>query len=95
MQYLTILFSVSLVHFLLLGINSQAAKLFKLNPEDSKALLFVASQKTLPISLAVLAGLHQDTGNAVIVCLLFHFVQLLVDSMLASRFRQEKQTLTH
>jgi sodium/bile acid cotransporter 7 len=87
-QYLAVLFSVSLVHFLLLGINIQEAKLLKLNAEDSKALLFVASQKTLPVSLAVLAGLHQDTGNAVIVCLLFHFVQLLVDSVLASRFRQ-------
>lgn len=86
-QYLAVLFSVSLVHLLLLGINSQAAKLLKLNTEDSKALLFVASQKTLPVSLAVLAGLRQDTGNAVIVCLLFHFVQLLIDSVLASRFR--------
>ncbi|MCW5209940.1 bile acid:sodium symporter, partial [Desulfobulbus sp. US1] len=86
-QYLAVLFSVSLVHLLLLAINTQAAKLLKLNTEDSKALLFVASQKTLPISLAVLAGLHQDTGNAVIVCLLFHFVQLLIDSVLASRFR--------
>jgi sodium/bile acid cotransporter 7 len=88
-QYLAVLFSVSLVHFLLLGVNTQAAKLLKLNAEDSKALLFVASQKTLPVSLAVLAGLRQDTGNAVIVCLLFHFVQLLVDSALASRFRQQ------
>ncbi|WLE98568.1 MAG: bile acid:sodium symporter [Candidatus Electrothrix communis] len=86
-QYLAVLFSVSLVHLLLLAINTQAAKLLKLNTEDSKALLFVASQKTLPISLVVLAGLHQDTGNAVIVCLLFHFVQLLIDSVLASRFR--------
>ncbi|MDU9048085.1 MAG: bile acid:sodium symporter [Candidatus Electrothrix sp. Rat3] len=86
-QYLAVLFSVSLIHFLLLGINNRTAKLLRLNAEDSKALLFVASQKTLPVSLAVLAGLHQDTGNAVIVCLLFHFVQLLIDSVLASRFR--------
>ncbi|MCI5125986.1 MAG: bile acid:sodium symporter [Candidatus Electrothrix sp. AR5] len=91
-QYLAVLFSVSLVHCLLLGMNTQAAKLLKLNAEDSKALLFVASQKTLPVSLAVLAGLRQDTGNAVIVCLLFHFIQLLIDSALASHFRlQEKQ----
>ncbi|MCI5209529.1 MAG: bile acid:sodium symporter [Candidatus Electrothrix sp. ATG2] len=92
-QYLATLLSVSLVHFLLLGINSQVGKLLKLNPEDRKALLFVASQKTLPVSLAVLAGLRQDTGNAVIVCLLFHFVQLFADSILASRLRfQDEQT---
>jgi sodium/bile acid cotransporter 7 len=87
-QYLAIFVSVSLVHLLLLAMNHQAAKLLKLTPEDSKALLFVASQKTLPVSLAVLAGLHQDTGNAVIVCLLFHFTQLFMDSVLASRFRR-------
>ncbi|WP_446008907.1 bile acid:sodium symporter [Candidatus Electrothrix sp.] len=86
-QYLAVFLSVSLVHVLLLVINNQAAKWLQLTPEDSKALLFVASQKTLPVSLAVLAGLSQDTGNAVIVCLLFHFTQLIIDSVLASRLR--------
>ena len=90
-QYLTTLFSVSLVHFLLLGINSRVGKLLNLTVRDSKALLFVASQKTLPVSLAVLAGLDQDTGNAVIVCLLFHFVQLFSDSILASRLRLREE----
>ncbi|MCI5178541.1 MAG: bile acid:sodium symporter [Candidatus Electrothrix sp. AW3_4] len=86
-QYLAVFLSVSLVHVLLLALNHQAAKWLKLTLEDSKALLFVASQKTLPVSLAVLAGLHQDTGNAVIVCLLFHFTQLFIDSVVASRLR--------
>jgi sodium/bile acid cotransporter 7 len=86
-QYLTVFLSVSMIHILLLIMNHQAAKWLKLSPEDSKALLFVASQKTLPVSLAVLAGLCQDTGNAVIVCLLFHFTQLFMDSVLASRLR--------
>ncbi|MCI5131738.1 MAG: bile acid:sodium symporter, partial [Candidatus Electrothrix sp. EH2] len=94
-EYLAALFSVSLVHLLLLGLNTLAAKMLRLKPADSKALLFVASQKTLPVSLAVLAGLHQDTGNAVIVCLLFHFTQLLIDSMLAARlYRQKAQVPT-
>ncbi|MCI5115969.1 MAG: bile acid:sodium symporter [Candidatus Electrothrix sp. AW1] len=86
-QYVAVFLSVSLVHVLLLALNYQAAKWLELTLEDSKALLFVASQKTLPVSLAVLAGLHQDTGNAVIVCLLFHFTQLFIDSVVASRLR--------
>ncbi|WYD81505.1 MAG: bile acid:sodium symporter [Candidatus Electrothrix gigas] len=86
-QYLAVFLSVSLVHVLLLALNYQAAKWLELTLEDSKALLFVASQKTLPVSLAVLAGLHQDTGNAVIVCLLFHFTQLFIDSVVASQLR--------
>ncbi|MCI5188382.1 MAG: bile acid:sodium symporter [Candidatus Electrothrix sp. AS4_5] len=86
-QYVAVFLSVSLVHVLLLALNHQAAKWLELTLEDSKALLFVASQKTLPVSLAVLAGLGQDTGNAVIVCLLFHFTQLFIDSVVASRLR--------
>ncbi|MCI5120852.1 MAG: bile acid:sodium symporter, partial [Candidatus Electrothrix sp. AUS4] len=92
-EYLAVLSSVSLVHLLLLAMNGLSAKTLQLNSEDAKALLFVGSQKTLPVSLAVLAGLHQNTGNAVVVCLLFHFVQLLVDSVLASCLRSSDQRL--
>ncbi|MCI5160149.1 MAG: hypothetical protein D3906_17350, partial [Candidatus Electrothrix sp. AUS1_2] len=43
--------------------------------------------------LAVLASLHQETGNAVIVCLLFHFVQLLIDSILVSSLRASDRSI--
>ncbi|MBU0960636.1 MAG: bile acid:sodium symporter [Proteobacteria bacterium] len=75
---------VSLVHILLLVINHQAGKLLRLPAPDRKALLFVASQKTLPISVAVLANIQLPTGSAIIVCLMFHFFQLVLDSFLAS-----------
>ncbi len=84
MEYATILLAVSLLHLLLLGINAQTAKTLKLSAPDRKALIFVASQKTLPISVAVLATIQFDTGSAIIVCLLFHFCQLFMDSFLAS-----------
>ena len=58
-----------------------------------KALLFVASQKTLAISLAVLASVQFDTGSAIIVCLLFHFFQLFLDSFLASYMKKETGVL--
>ncbi|WP_339138550.1 MAG: bile acid:sodium symporter [Candidatus Electrothrix sp. GW3-4] len=90
-EYLAVLYSVALIHLLLLALNTLAAKALRLPSADAKALLFVASQKTLPVSLAVLAGLHQDTGNAVVVCLLFHFSQLLIDSVLASRLRSREE----
>jgi sodium/bile acid cotransporter 7 len=86
-EYAAILVSVSLIHLLLLGGNAFAAKMLALNPADSRALIFVASQKTLPVSLAVLAGMGDDTGNAVIACLMFHFFQLFADSLLASYLR--------
>ncbi len=89
MEYATILLAVALLHLLLLAINHQAGKLLHLPAPDRKALLFVASQKTLPISVAVLANIQFDTGSAIIVCLLFHFFQLFVDSFLASSLQKK------
>jgi len=82
-DYTLILTGVVLLHGLLLLINFKAGQFLTLPKPDRKALLFVASQKTLPISIAVLANLGQDSGNAVIVCLIFHFFQLMLDSLLA------------
>jgi sodium/bile acid cotransporter 7 len=49
------------------------------------ALLFTASQKTLPIALGVLALIGQAVGAAMVACIVFHFLQLFIDSMIASR----------
>ncbi|WP_260291529.1 bile acid:sodium symporter [Sedimenticola hydrogenitrophicus] len=49
------------------------------------ALLFTASQKTLPVAVGVLVALNQSVGVALVACILFHFLQLFVDSMLAAR----------
>ncbi len=48
------------------------------------ALLFTASQKTLPVAVGVLTALEQPAGLALLACILFHFQQLFIDSILAS-----------
>jgi len=83
-DYLLIFMAVALVHILLLAINYLTGKRLKLNSADNKAMLFVSSQKTLAIALAVLANINFETGSAIVVCLAFHFFQLFVDSVLAS-----------
>ena len=88
-EYAMILICVSLLHCLLLAINTQAGKMLLLMPADHKALVFVASQKTLAIALAVLTNISYDTGSAVIVCLMFHFCQLFIDSFLAAYLRRK------
>lgn len=88
-EYLLILGAVLLLHFLLLAISARAGKLLALQVPDRKALVFVASQKTLPISVAVLTNISFETGSAIIVCLLFHFSQLVTDSLLAAWLRKK------
>jgi solute carrier family 10 (sodium/bile acid cotransporter), member 7 len=68
---------------------------------DYKAVVFMGSQKTLPIALAVIAflpesifGLH---GLLTIPCIIGHLSQLFIDAFIASRMaaaeedRQEKR----
>jgi len=83
-DFILIFLSVALLHLLLLIINNFAGKQLQLSNADNKAMLFVTSQKTLAIGLAVLANINFDTGSAIIVCLAFHFFQLFADSALAS-----------
>jgi len=93
-DYILIFLSVALVHSLLLAINAFAGNRLQLSTADNKAMLFVTSQKTLAIALAVLANINFDTGSAIIVCLAFHFFQLFVDSALASFLQKRTSTST-
>ncbi len=88
-DYLIVFIGVTSVHCLLLAINAGAGKILQLSSGDNKALLFVTSQKTMALALAVLASLTFDTGNAIIVCLMFHFFQLSIDSFLASAIQKQ------
>ena len=57
---------------------------------ERKAVVIVASQKTLPIAVAVLSFIPEttsgfNTGIASIACVLAHFVQILIDAFIATR----------
>lgn len=85
MFMLAVCASLSL-HFLLMLILWAGAKLLSLGTPETKALVFVASQKTLPIAISVLAALPMEMGRALLLCLVFHFSQLIVDSFVASKW---------
>lgn len=74
-----------LLHGSLLLLCLGSRRLYQPERGEWIALLFTASQKTLPVAIGVLAALNQPIGVALVVCILFHFMQLLVDSMLAAR----------
>ncbi len=57
----------------------------KLSPADRKAVIFTAGSKTLTIALAMLAILDMGDSPAIIPCMVFYFLQSLIDSVLAGR----------
>ena len=73
------------IHAVLMLIAWPGGKLLKLETPELKALIFISSQKTLPLSISVLALLCENPGAAIISCLLFHFTQLFVDSAIAAK----------
>jgi sodium/bile acid cotransporter 7 len=56
-----------------------------MNTADRKAAVFTAGSKTLTIALAILAILEVGNGPAVIPCMVFYFLQSMIDSALAGK----------
>ena len=77
--------SAACIHAVLIMLCWASRLLYRSQREEWLALLFTASQKTLPVAVGVLTLLHQPAGLALVVCILFHFIQLFADSLLASR----------
>jgi len=75
------------VHGFLLLLCWLSRFVFRPSQGDWLALLFTASQKTLPVAIAVLASLNQPIGLAIVACIIFHFLQLFIDSIIASKIR--------
>lgn len=69
----------------LMAILWGAGALLKLDQADRKAMIFTAGSKTLTIALAMLAILNAGEGPAIIPCMVFYFLQSMIDSILAGR----------
>ncbi|MGH1463426.1 MAG: bile acid:sodium symporter [Neptuniibacter sp.] len=74
-----------LIHFSLMLLSHLLSRLLGLKPRERLAMLFTLSQKTLPVSISVLAALEVPIGEAVLTCVLFHFLMLLADSLITPR----------
>ncbi|MEJ1383926.1 MAG: bile acid:sodium symporter [Candidatus Sedimenticola sp. (ex Thyasira tokunagai)] len=83
-----IVLASAVIHTALLLLGRLSRLLHPSERTEWLALLFTASQKTLPLAIAALTALDRSTGPALVACILFHFVQLFQDSLLASKLRQ-------
>jgi predicted Na+-dependent transporter len=77
------------LHFVYLGVNFAAATALRLPLPDFKAVLIMGSQKTLPISIAIISFLpRKEFGRAgllAIPCIIGHVSQLFIDAFIAGR----------
>ena len=87
--------SVALVHSLALFASELAGRVAGLPRPDRLALLFGGSQKTLPAGLFVAESFFPSFALASVPILLYHAVQLIIDSFVAERLRRESVTRDH
>lgn len=80
------------IHGLYLALNDGVSRLLRLSLTVRKAVVLMASQKTLPVALTVLALIPEsamsssEKGLIAIPCILSHLSQIFVDAVLASRW---------
>ncbi len=86
------LLSGLVIHVLYLLLNNGACRLLRLQIEARKAVVLLASQKTLPVAMAVLAFLPESAVSAeargliAIPCITFHLGQIFLDAVIATRW---------
>ena len=84
------------MHMLLLGLVYAAARIQRISPGYKRSVVIIASQKTLPIAVAVLAIIESKVtanqlGLGMMVCVIWHFTQTIIDSLIAARWRKGMQ----
>ncbi len=74
------------LHIVLMLVAQGVAVLFGYQTPERKAIVFISSQKTLPAAVGIVAKLGYG-GAAAVPCVIYHFSQILFDSVIASWWR--------
>lgn len=71
------------IHLILFSAAAILARAVRFSDADMKAVAFIGSQKTLPAAMAIIASIGLGGGAAAVPCVLFHFSQIMADSIIA------------
>ncbi|MFP4193841.1 MAG: bile acid:sodium symporter [Desulfobacterales bacterium] len=80
----------ALFHLGLLSCAFVSVYMFSVPRGRMESIIFMGSQKTLPLSIVLQVTLFPQYGQALVVCVLHHLVSLLIDGFLVGRFGHEK-----
>lgn len=85
---ITIWICVAIFHGALLAIGYITICIFRLKPGQRESTLLMGCQKTLPLSIILQITLFPQYGIALVVCVLHHFTQLIMDSFVVVRLKK-------
>ncbi|MFW6081586.1 MAG: bile acid:sodium symporter [Desulfosalsimonas sp.] len=78
----------ALFHLALLGCAFLSVRLLSFPRGRMEQVIFMGSQKTLPLSIILQVTLFPQYGQALMVCVLHHLVSLFMDGFLVGRLRR-------
>jgi len=78
---------VFIFHGILLAVAGLFVRLFKMGSGQRESVIFMGSQKTLPLSVILQVSLFPQYGLALVVCVTHHIVHLLMDGYLVGRLK--------
>jgi sodium/bile acid cotransporter 7 len=82
-----VIFLVTVFHLMLLGFSFLLIKIFKVEKGRYESIVFMGSQKTLPLSIMIQVTYFSEFGVAVLVCIIHHVVHLMIDGYLSTKIR--------
>ena len=78
---------VIVFHLCLLGISCLVSRLLNIGKGKRESVIFMGSQKTLPLSVMLQMTYFPEYGTALLVCVVHHITHLMIDGYLAVKFK--------
>ena len=63
------------------------SRILAIGPGRRESVIFMGSQKTLPLSVILQVTLFPDYGLALVVCVVHHVLHLIMDAYLVERLK--------
>ena len=89
MAILYIIILVTAFHLILLGSSLFLIKTFAIKKGSYESVIFMGSQKTLPLSIMIQVSYFSEFGIALLVCVMHHIVHLMIDGYLSAKMGEE------
>jgi len=81
---------VTIFHIILLFVSFSGSKLMKIGKGRYESVIFMGSQKTLALAVILQLTYFSEYGIALIVCVVHHFIHLVIDGYLCVKIKNLK-----
>jgi len=90
-QLFMIIIIVTAFHLILLFFSYYSTKLFRIGKGRYESVIFMGSQKTLPLSVIIQLTYFSEYSVALLVCVVHHFIHLMIDGYISVKIKSKNE----